>query len=157
MKQLPFWAPPRVRGLLVEAARLYQLTARGPSPSRPSRSASMIHPHQLGEAYPVHWDTTMPSARLLRPIASRSTVRAVEPEVFLQPPIEKIEEHHQPQPLEHSLPTVGGLVHTSVWDPQCVTATLASPELSFCVAPRLRPSTTTPCFDCTRPMRRSPC
>jgi hypothetical protein len=68
-------------------------------------------------------------------------VRAVEPEVLLQPPFDKIEEHHQPQPLEHSLPTVGGFVHTSVWDPQCAPATVASPELSFCVAPRLRPTT----------------
>jgi serine/threonine-protein kinase len=55
------------------------------------------------------------------------------------PPFDKIEEHHQPQPLEHSLPTVGGFVHTSVWDPQNATATLMSPEYTFCAAPRLRP------------------
>ena len=101
----------------------------------------MIHPEQLGEAYPVPWDTSMPSTRILRPSARHNTVRAVEPEVLLQPPIEKIEEHHQQQPLEHSLPTVGGFVHTSVWDPQNATATLVSPEYTFCAAPRLRPAT----------------
>ena len=102
-------------------------------------SSPMLHPDQLGEAYPVHCDTAMPPARLLRPIARQSTVRAVEPEVLLQPPFDKTEEHHQPQPLELSLPTVGGFVHTSVWDPQNVTATLISPEYTFCAAPRLRP------------------
>jgi hypothetical protein len=104
-------------------------------------TTSMNHPYQLGEAYPVHCDTTMPSARLLRPIARKGTVRAVEPEVLLQPPFDKIEEHHQLQPLEHSLPTVGSCVQILVWDPQCAPASLASPELSFCVAPRLRPTT----------------
>ena len=105
----------------------------------PRATTSMILPDQLGEAYPVHCDTTMPSFRLLRPIARQSTVRAVEPEVLLQPPFDKIEEHHQLQSLEHSLPTVGGFVHTSVWDPQNATATLMSPEYTFCAAPRLRP------------------
>jgi hypothetical protein len=100
-----------------------------------------IHPDQLGEAYIVQWDTSMPSARILRPSARQNTVRAVEPNVLLQPPFKKIEELHQPQPLEHSLPTVGGFVHTSVWDPQNVTATLVSPEYTFCAAPRLRPAT----------------
>ena len=99
----------------------------------------MIHPDQLGEAYIVHWDTSMPSARILRPSARQNTVRAVEPNVLLQPPLKKIEELHQPQLLEHSLPTVGGFVHTSVWDPQNITATLVSPEYTFCAAPRLRP------------------
>ena len=99
----------------------------------------MIHPDQLGEASIVQWDTSMPSARILRPSARQNTVRAVEPNVLLQPPFKKIEELHQPQPLEHSLPTVGGFVHTSVWDLQNDTATMVSPEYTFCAAPRLRP------------------
>jgi hypothetical protein len=101
----------------------------------------MVLPDQLGEAYPVHCDTTMPSFRLLRPIARQSTVRAVEPEVLLQPPFKKIKEHHQLQPLEHALTAVSGFVHTSVWDLQNDTATLVSPEYTFCAAPRLRPAT----------------
>ena len=101
----------------------------------------MIHPEQLGEAYPVPWDTSMPSTRILRPSARQNTVRAVEPEVLLQPPTKKIKENHQPLPLEHSLMAISGFVHTSVWDPQNVTATLVSPESMFCAAPRLRPAT----------------
>ena len=99
----------------------------------------MIHPDQLGEAYIVQWDTSMPSARILRPSARQNTVRAVEPEVLLQPPFKKIKEHHQLQPLEHALTAVSGFVHTSVWDLQNDTATLVSPEYTFCAAPRLRP------------------
>ena len=101
----------------------------------------MIHADQLGEAYPVQSETFMPSTRILRPSARQNTLRTIEPNVLLQLPFMKIEEHHQPQPLEHSLPTVGGFVHTSVWDPQNVTATLVSPEYTFCAAPRLRPAT----------------
>ena len=68
----------------------------------------MIHPEQLGEAYPVPWDTSMPSTRILRPSARHNTVRAVEPEVLLQPPTKKIKENHQPLPLEHSLMAIIG-------------------------------------------------
>jgi hypothetical protein len=99
----------------------------------------MIHPEQLGEAYPVQWDTSMQSTRILRPSARQNTVRAVEPEVLLQPPFKKIKEHHQLQPLEHALTAVSGFVHTSVWDLQNDTATMVSPEYTFCAAPRLRP------------------
>ena len=99
----------------------------------------MIHADQLGEAYPVQSETFMPSTRILRPSARQNTLRTIEPNVLLQRPFMKIEEHHQPQPLEHSLPTVGGFVHTLVRDPQNVMATLVSPEYTFCAAPRLRP------------------